>query len=114
MKSLTGKRLRHRKFAASCDAVRRAAKTLKVTAKSDVPVTASWLEIPRRPACRDLESVAPAAVDKARTQPYLCRTGSMARARDLVAFLAIEPWIAEFPLIWRMLPDRGLISDASR
>jgi len=32
----------------------------------------------------------------------------------LAAFLAIEPWIAEFPLIWRMLPDWGLLSDASR
>ena len=28
----------------------------------------------------------------------------MAQARDLAAFLAIEPWIAEFPLIWRMFP----------
>jgi hypothetical protein len=32
----------------------------------------------------------------------------------LAAFLPIEPWIAEFPLIWRMLPDRGLLGDASR
>jgi hypothetical protein len=25
-------------------------------------------------------------------------------ARVFVAFFAIEPWIAEFPLIWRILP----------
>jgi hypothetical protein len=30
----------------------------------------------------------------------------MAMARISAAFLAIEPWIAEFPLIWRMLPAR--------
>jgi hypothetical protein len=25
----------------------------------------------------------------------------------LAAFLAVEPWIAEFPLIWRIFPDRA-------
>jgi hypothetical protein len=110
MKSLTGKRFRLCKLAVRRDALRCVAKTLELPAKNDVPVTASWLEIP----CDGIESAAAAAVDKPRTQPYLCETGSMARARDLAAFLAIEPWIAEFPLIWRMLPDRGLISDASQ
>jgi hypothetical protein len=38
----------------------------------------------------------------------------MALALYLAAFLAIEPWIAEFPLIWRMIPDRGRRRDASR
>jgi hypothetical protein len=31
----------------------------------------------------------------------------MARALISLAFLAVEPWIAEFPLSWRMHPDRG-------
>jgi hypothetical protein len=31
----------------------------------------------------------------------------MAMARFLAAFLAVEPWIAQFPLIRRMLPDRA-------
>jgi hypothetical protein len=32
----------------------------------------------------------------------------------LLALLAVEPWIAEFPLIWPTLPDRGGRCGASR
>jgi hypothetical protein len=45
-----------------------------------------------------------AAVDKPDPQPYLCAIASMTRAFILLTFLAVEPRIACFPLIWRMLP----------
>jgi hypothetical protein len=32
---------------------------------------------------------------------------SVAMALISLAFLAVEPWIAEFPLIWRTHPDRA-------
>jgi hypothetical protein len=41
------------------------------------------------------------AVDKAVTRPYLCAVGSVAEALILLAFLAVEPGIAYFPLIRR-------------
>jgi hypothetical protein len=53
------------------------------------------------------------AVDKAPTQPYLCPTGQW-RWRLFGGALVVEPWIAEFPLIWRMFPDRGGSRDASQ
>jgi hypothetical protein len=46
-------------------------------------------------------------VDKALADPYLCGIVSMAIALYLLTFLAVEPRIADFPLIWRTLPDRG-------
>jgi hypothetical protein len=52
-------------------------------------------------------------VDKAQAQPYLCPTMSVAIALILTAFLVIEPWIAEFPLLWRMIPF-GAGRNASR
>jgi hypothetical protein len=55
------------------------------------------LAIPLRPAT---------AVDKAVTRPYLCAVGSVAEALILLAFLAVEPGIAYFPLI-DIAPELG-------
>jgi hypothetical protein len=41
-------------------------------------------------------------VDKPLAQPYLCKTSVGGDGAYFAALLAIEPWIAEFPLIWRM------------
>jgi hypothetical protein len=39
------------------------------------------------------------AVDKPDPQPYLCAIASTTIALILLTFLAVEPWIACFPLI---------------
>src|ERR1700692_4840817 len=46
---------------------------------------------------------------------HICpKPKSMAIALISLAFLAVEPWIAEFPLIWRTHPYRGQRRNASR
>jgi hypothetical protein len=39
-------------------------------------------------------------------QPYLCKIQVNGDSAYFAAFLPVEPWIAEFPLIWRMPPNR--------
>jgi len=43
--------------------------------------------------------VALAAVDKPLAQPYLCKIQVNGDSAYFAAFLAVEPWSAEFPLI---------------
>jgi hypothetical protein len=44
-------------------------------------------------------------VDIAPGRPYLCRIVSTAMTLILLAFLPFEPWMARFPLNWRMTPS---------